>query len=196
MDYNTCRPRLIIPEYGRMVQNMIDYACTLPDKATRQRCAEAIVNVMASFFPQRRMQTDFWHKLWDHLALMADYKLDIDYPFEVVRRSGKQQPPRIPYPQTRIKYRHYGHLLEELAGKLKDMPEGEERNQLAALVAGRMRRSLNDWNKDALDDAKIAADLADYTHGAIRFTPEDMPVAAGQDNRRAGGRVRRYRRSY
>ncbi len=195
MDYNTQRPRLQLPEYGRMVQEMVDYARTLPTKRQRQACAEAIVNVMANFAPQRRSQPDFWHKLWDHLALMADYQLDIDYPYEVMRRPDHMKPPRIPYPHTRIRYRHYGHLIEELAGKLKEMPAGKVRTQLAWLVAGQMRRSLNDWNKDALNDRKIAFDLAHYTDGVIQLSPEELGAAARENNRR-NGRLRRGRRNY
>lgn len=195
MDYNTQRPKLLLPEYGRIVQEMVDYARTLPEKAQRQACAETIVSVMASFAPGRRQQPDFWHKLWDHLALMADYGLDIDYPYEIVRRTDQTKPARLPYPQTRIRYRHYGHLIEELTRKLKEMPEGEERSQLAWLVAGQMRRSLNDWNKDALSDRKVAADLAVYTDGTVRLTADELS-ATGAGMARRVSRARRNRRNF
>lgn len=195
MDYNTQRPKLLLPEYGRIVQEMVDYARTLPEKAQRQACAETIVSVMASFAPGRRQQPDFWHKLWDHLALMADYELDIDYPYEIVRRTDQTKPARLPYPQTRIRYRHYGHLIEELTRKLKEMPEGEERSQLAWLVAGQMRRSLNDWNKDALSDRKVAADLAAYTDGTVRLTADELS-ATGTGMARRVSRARRNRRNF
>ena len=195
MDYNTQRPKLLLPEYGRIVQEMVDYARTLPEKAQRQAGAETIVSVMASFAPGRRQQPDFWHKLWDHLALMADYELDIDYPYEIVRRTDQTKPARLPYPQTRIRYRHYGHLIEELTRKLKEMPEGEERSQLAWLVAGQMRRSLNDWNKDALSDRKVAADLAAYTDGTVRLTADELS-ATGAGMARRVSRARRNRRNF
>lgn len=195
MDYNTQRPKLLLPEYGRIVQEMVDYAKTLPEKTQRQACAEAIVGVMASFASGRRQQPDFWHKLWDHLALMANYELDIDYPYEIVRRTDQARPTRLPYPQTRIRYRHYGHLIEELTRKLKEMPEGEERSQLAWLVAGQMRRSLNDWNKDALSDRKVAADLAAYTDGVVRITADELSATATGMVRRMN-RTRRNRRNF
>lgn len=195
MDYNTQRPKLLLPEYGRIVQEMVDYAKTLPEKTQRQACAEAIVGVMASFASGRRQQPDFWHKLWDHLALMANYELDIDYPYEIVRRIDQARPARLPYPQTRIRYRHYGHLIEELTRKLKEMPEGEERSQLAWLVAGQMRRSLNDWNKDALSDRKVAADLAAYTDGVVRITADELSATATGMVRRMN-RTRRNRRNF
>ena len=195
MDYNTQRPKLLLPGYGRIVQEMVDYAKTLPEKTQRQACAEAIVGVMASFASGRRQQPDFWHKLWDHLALMANYELDIDYPYEIVRRTDQARPARLPYPQTRIRYRHYGHLIEELTRKLKEMPEGEERSQLAWLVAGQMRRSLNDWNKDALSDRKVAADLAAYTDGVVRITADELSATATGMVRRMN-RTRRNRRNF
>lgn len=195
MDYNTQRPKLLLPEYGRIVQEMVDYAKTLPEKTQRQACAEAIVGVMASFASGRRQQPDFWHKLWDHLALMANYELDIDYPYEIVRRTDQARPARLPYSQTRIRYRHYGHLIEELTRKLKEMPEGEERSQLAWLVAGQMRRSLNDWNKDALSDRKVAADLAAYTDGVVRITADELSATATGMVRRMN-RARRNRRNF
>lgn len=195
MDYNTQRPKLLLPEYGRIVQEMVDYAKTLPEKTQRQACAEAIVGVMASFASGRRQQPDFWHKLWDHLALMANYELDIDYPYEIVRRTDQARPTRLPYSQTRIRYRHYGHLIEELTRKLKEMPEGEERSQLAWLVAGQMRRSLNDWNKDALSDRKVAADLAAYTDGVVRITADELSATATGMVRRMN-RTRRNRRNF
>lgn len=199
MDYNTQRPRLILPEYGRLVQNMVDYAVGLTDRAQRQALAETIVNVMAGFFPAGRSQPDFRHKLWDHLALMSGYRLDVDYPYPITPKQADTAPKRLPYPQSRIKYRHYGLLIEELTRKLKEMPEGEERRQLALLVAGQMKRSLSEWNKDALNDRKIVDDLARYTDGAVVLEPEDIQPARGavpQASRAAGRMNKRYKRNF
>lgn len=199
MDYNTQRPRLVLPEYGRLVQNMVDYAVGLTDRAQRQALAETIVNVMAGFFPAGRSQPDFRHKLWDHLALMSDYRLDVDYPYPITPKQADTAPKRLPYPQSRIKYRHYGLLIEELTRKLKEMPEGEERRQLALLVAGQMKRSLSEWNKDALNDRKIVDDLARYTDGAVVLEPEDIQPARGavpQASRAAGRMNKRYKRNF
>ena len=199
MDYNTQRPRLVLPEYGRLVQNMVDYAVGLTDRAQRQALAETIVNVMAGFFPAGRSQPDFRHKLWDHLALMSGYRLDVDYPYPITPKQADTAPKRLPYPQSRIKYRHYGLLIEELTRKLKEMPEGEERRQLALLVAGQMKRSLSEWNKDALNDRKIVDDLARYTDGAVMLEPEDIQPARGavpQASRAAGRMNKRYKRNF
>ena len=199
MDYNTQRPRLVLPEYGRLVQNMVDYAVGLTARAQRQALAETIVNVMAGFFPAGRSQPDFRHKLWDHLALMSGYRLDVDYPYPITPKQADTAPKRLPYPQSRIKYRHYGLLIEELTRKLKEMPEGEERRQLALLVAGQMKRSLGEWNKDALNDRKIVDDLARYTDGAVVLAPEDIQPARGavpQASRAAGRMNKRYKRNF
>lgn len=199
MDYNTQRPRLVLLEYGRLIQNMVDYAVGLTDRAQRQALAETIVNVMAGFFPAGRSQPDFRHKLWDHLALMSGYRLDVDYPYPITPKQADTAPKRLPYPQSRIKYRHYGLLIEELTRKLKEMPEGEERRQLALLVAGQMKRSLSEWNKDALNDRKIVDDLARYTDGAVVLEPEDIQPARGavpQASRAAGRMNKRYKRNF
>lgn len=168
MEYNTQRKRLPMPEYGRGIQNMVDYALTIESRDERQRCANTIVSIMGNMFPQFREVPDFKHKLWDHLAVMSDYKLDIDYPYEIEKKDswGKKPQPMV-YPMQRIRYRHYGYLLETLLKKLKDMPEGEERDALLQIVADQMKRSLVNWNKDGMDDAKIAADIALYTDGKV-----------------------------
>ena len=101
MEYNTQRKKMELPEYGRSVQNMVDHALTIEDRAERQRCANTIVNIMGSMFPHLRDVTDFKHKLWDHLAIMADFKLDIDYPFEIVKKEELvMRPERWPIPMA------------------------------------------------------------------------------------------------
>ena len=173
MIYNTQRKKLPMPEYGRGIQNMVDYALTLKDRGERQRCANTIVSIMGNMFPHLRDVPDFKHKLWDHLAAMADYQLDIDYPFGMApEKPAANRPAPLAYPMKKIRYRHYGYLLETLMKKLPDMPEGLMRDELVLLVAGQMKRSLGNWNKDAMDDDKIALDLENYTHGAIHLDRE------------------------
>lgn len=167
-----------MPEYGRGIQNMVDHALTLTDRAERQRCAHTIVSIMGNMFPHLRDVPDFKHKLWDHLAIMADYKLDIDYPYEITKSEllmSKPQP--MVYPMKRIRYRHYGFLLETLLRQMKDMPEGEERDALTQMVADQMKRSLFNWNKDAMEDDKIAADVAYYTDGKVKLDLEHFRFA-------------------
>ena len=177
MQYNTQQPRLPMPEYGRSVQNMVNHALTITDREERQRCANTIIKIMGNMYPLLRDLPDFKQKLWDHLAIMADFKLDIDYPYEIVQPNTlNSAPERIPYSNGRIRYRHYGFFLERLIKKAMEMPEGEERAQLVHLIAIQMRKNFITWNKDSVEIQKLISDLEDYTHGAIRLTEEDLEI--------------------
>ncbi len=184
LKYNTQQRTLPMPEYGRSVQNMVDYALTIEDRAERQRCANTIIAIMGGMFPQLRDIPDFKHKLWDHLAIMSDFRLDIDYPYEVVKRSYlNEKPDPIPYQSSRIRYRHYGRLLEVLIQKIVDYPEGEAKQRLLEMTANFMKKEYVEWNKEMIDDTKIFQDIADYTHGKIQLTEADlqlMDLSGGQ----------------
>ncbi len=169
MKYNTQQKTLPLPEYGRSIQNMVDHALTIEDRQQRQRCANTIINIMGNMFPHLRDVPDFKHKLWDHLAIMAGFTLDIDYPYEIVKKDELYtKPDSIPYPYSRIRYKHYGRMLESLIAKAIEFPEGEEKNHLIALIANHMRKSFITWNKETVDESKIFDDLAEYTKGSIR----------------------------
>ena len=164
-----------LPEYGRSVQNMVDHALTIEDREERQRCANTIVNIMGGMFPHLRDVPDFKHKLWDHLAIMADFKLDIDYPFEIVKREElDMKPGKISYPDKAIRYRHYGRFLESMIKKLSEMEEGEEKQALLQLLAVQMKKNLNNWNKEGIEDQKIVDDLREYSNGAIDLKVENL----------------------
>ena len=153
MRYNTEEKRLALPEYGRNIQNMVDYCVTIQDREERKRCANAIINIMGNMFPHLRDVNDFKHILWDHLAIMADFKLDIDYPYEIVRKENLyNRPPRIPYNNNRIRYRHYGKTLELMINKATRLEPGPERSQLIRLLANQMKKSFLTWNKESVDD--------------------------------------------
>ena len=175
MEYNTQRKKMELPEYGRSVQNMVDHALTIEDREERQRCANTIVNIMGGMFPHLRDVPDFKHKLWDHLAIMSDFKLDIDYPFEIVKREElEMKPGKIAYPDKAIRYRHYGRFLESMIKKLSEMEEGEEKQALLQLLAVQMRKNLNNWDKEGIEDQKIVDDLREYSNGAIDLKVEDL----------------------
>ena len=170
-----------LPEYGRSVQNMVDHALTIEDREERQRCANTIVNIMGGMFPHLRDVPDFKHKLWDHLAIMADFKLDIDYPFEIVKREElDMKPGKISYPDKAIRYRHYGRFLESMIKKLSEMEEGEEKQALLQLLAVQMRKNLNNWNKEGIEDQKIVDDLREYSNGTIDLKVEDLRLSDQQ----------------
>lgn len=175
MEYNTQQRRLPLPEYGRSVQNMVDHALTITDREERQHCAQTIINIMGNMFTHLRDVPDFKHKLWDHLAIMADFKLDIDYPYEVVKKENlNSRPQSLSYPDTRIRYRHYGRMLEKLIQKLSDYDEGEEKKHLIMLVANQMKKNFQAWNKEVIDDKKIFEDLSYYSKGTIQLTEETI----------------------
>lgn len=179
MQYNTQQKRMPLPEYGRSVQNMVDYAITIPDRAERQRCANTIVSIMGGMFPQLRDLPDFKHKLWDHLAIMSDFKLDIDYPFEIVRKEKLEtKPDPISYPHTKIRYRHYGRTLEVLLKKACEMPDGDEKQNLVALICNHMKKNYITWNKDTVDDRKVAEDLYELSNGRLTLTDDLIRLMA------------------
>ena len=181
MEYNTQRKKMELPEYGRSVQNMVDHALTIEDREERQRCANTIINIMGGMFPHLRDVPDFKHKLWDHLAIMSDFKLDIDYPFEIVKKEDLvMKPEKIAYSNGAIRYRHYGHFLEELVKKASEVKDEEERKALIKLLAIQMKKSLNNWNKDGMEDQKIVDDLWEYSNGIIDLKVEDLQMNEAQ----------------
>jgi hypothetical protein len=170
LDYNTQREKLVLPEYGRDIQKMVDHAMTLPTKEERQQCAESIVAIMGRMYPQNGDRKMREQKLWDHLALMSNFQLDIDYPYDVSEAKNiTTKPAPMGYPMRDIPVRHYGSMVFELFQKLKTMEPGEERDALVCLTANQMKRSLLQWSRGSADDAKVAADLAHYTDGVIQL---------------------------
>ena len=198
-NYNTQRKKMALPEYGRSVQNMVDHALTIEDRAERQRCANTIVNIMGGMFSQLREVPDFKHKLWDHLAIMSDFKLDIDYPYEIVRPDYLNvKPDRIPYSSGKIRYRHYGRAIEQLIQKAVEMPEGEERDQLIALTASHMKKDYITWNKDTVEDQKIYDDIYEMSGGAIRLSDENfhLGITAPQQHQQPQRQFQQQRKRY
>jgi hypothetical protein len=170
LDYNTQRERIKLNEYGREIQQMVDYCVTIPDREERQACAEAIIDTMRKMNPSDQNINDRMQTLWDHLALMSDFKLDIDYPVEITtaeQMASKPEP--VAYPNTRIPVRHYGRALFELFETLKTMEPGEERDTLVRMTANQMKRCLLLWGHGNGDDEKVADDLARFTDGAIQL---------------------------
>ena len=199
MKYNTQEKNLPLPEYGRAVQKMVDHALTIEDRAERQRCADTIIAVMGNMFPMLRDMPDFKHKLWDHLAVMSDFKLDIDYPYEVVKPEDMHAiPQRIPYPKGAIRYRHYGRCIEEMMKKVCTMPEGEERSELLRLIAAQMKKEYVLWNKDNVEDSKIIEDIIEYSSGQICLSENELnlgiyraPAQQNNNNKNKGKNQRR-----
>lgn len=170
LDYNTQREKLVLPEYGREIQSMVDHAVGIKDRAERQHCAESIIAIMDRMFPDGADAEEHHRKLWDHLAIMSGFKLDIDYPFAVKQAEDiAKRPDPMDYPKTRIPVRHYGSMMFELFDRLKNMEPGKERDELVKLTANQMRRDLAQWSHGSCDEEKVAADLARFTDGKIHL---------------------------
>jgi len=170
LDYNTQREKLLMPEYGREIKKMVDHAVSLPTKEERQLCAETIIRLMENKNPQVQESANAEQALWDHLYLMSQKQLDIDWPFDVSEAEkilSKPQP--MAHPTGGARMRHYGRLIEDLFEKLKTMPEGDERDELVRLTANQMKRNLAAWGHGSMDDEKVADDLARFTDGKIQL---------------------------
>lgn len=176
MDYNTQQKRLVLPEYGRNIQNMVDYCVAIKDAEERKKCAYAIIDIMGSMFPHLRDVSGFKHILWDHLAIMSGFKLDIEYPYEVVKEEDLMSPPeQLEYSRPTMKYRHYGKILEKMVKIASEMEEGEKRDQFIKLVAIQMKKSYGQWNKGA-DDTKILEDLYELSEGKINLLDDNYSI--------------------
>lgn len=159
-DYNTSRPRLILPEYGRNIQKMVDHILSIPDREERNRLAQAVIIIMGNMNPHLRDINDFKHKLWDHLAIMSEFKLDIDYPYEIPQpEEFTEKPRRVKYANSDIRYRHYGRIVESLIQEAVKLPEGEDKDTLTKLIANHMKKSYLAWNRDSVTDEIIFSDL-------------------------------------
>jgi hypothetical protein len=170
MEYNTDLPHLIISEYGRNIQKMIDFAVTVEDREERNRVAQAIINVMGQLNPHLRDVTDFKHKLWDHIFIISDFKLEVDSPYPMpTRETFQTKPDRVPYPADAIRYKHYGKTVESLIAKAKEYPEGEEKNVLVEQIANLMKRSYLTWNRDSVNDEVILEQLSELSKGQLKL---------------------------
>ncbi len=193
LNYNTNQKQLILPEYGRNIQRMVDHCLAIEDRDERTRCAHTIVRAMGNLFPELR-QEENRHKLWDHLMIMADFNLDIDFPCEVIQAADlKTGPDVVPYPQNRFNMRQYGILTRRMIDEAAEMPEGPERDEAVMLLANNMKKQMLAVNPDGVEDAKIFADLAELSAGRVLLSPEtthlcefniELPPAKGKKKKK------------
>lgn len=182
MDYPTLHGKLIMPEYGRNIQQMIKHAMSIEDREERTRCVNSIINTMGNLFPYLRDVNDFKHKLWDHIAIMSDFQLDIDYPYEIVKPENLyNRPDKVPYQSSRMHYQHYGKTLERMIERVADYEEGEERNELIRLIANHMKKCFLTWNKEVVDNKKIFEDLRELSNGKLDFTDDSFKLIEARD---------------
>jgi hypothetical protein len=206
MEYNTQRPKMSIPEYGRSVQKMIDYACTVEDRAERTKIAKSIIKVMEQLAPHLRDLEEFEHKLWAHLYIMSEFKLDVDSPYGMPSpESFFSRPDVVPYPQSRIRYGHYGKTIQLLIAKASAMDDGDEKKAFTREIGNLMKRMYLTWNRDTVSDEVIIQHLQELsgnklqlqdaselqsTADLLRQRPTAQPVSQN-----TGGQHRKKRRN-
>ncbi len=182
MEYRVKRKQLVLPEYGRHIQQMVDYALTIEDKEERTKTAHGIVSVMGRMSPRLKEMDDFKNKLWDHLIIMSDYQLDIDNPYPAPEQEDKDvKPKNIPYETRNTQDRQYGLMTIRLIEKAKELENEEERKSLIIMIANHMKKALHMWNKDAISDEIVIQDLERLSGGALAF-PENVSLHEIRNN--------------
>jgi uncharacterized protein DUF4290 len=169
-DYNSTRNKLILSEYGRNVQNMVKYIVALPTKEERNRYAQVVIDLMGFLNPHLRDVADFKHKLWDHLHIISDFKIDVDSPYPKPSIEAIHlKPERLKYPHQRIRYKHYGKTIELMIEKAKSIEEPERRQHMVQAIANFMKMAYVQWNKDSVADESILADLRELSKGELKI---------------------------
>jgi len=181
LEYNSDRPNLIIPEYGRHLQKLVDHCISLEDDAERNKMARAIVDVMGNLQPHLRDVPDFKHKLWDQLFIMSDFKLKADSPYPQPSREELQaKPESLPYPKTASKYRFYGNNIQTMIDVANSWEENEQREGLVYVIANHMKKCYLNWNKDTVDDDVIFKHLFELSDGKIDLRNSEEKLAESQ----------------
>lgn len=190
LTYNTSREDLKIPEYGRNIRNMITYAISVADREERNKVASAIISVMGQLNPHLRDVEDFTHKLWDHLFIISDFKLDVDSPYPIPDKNIiEEKPDLLSYSKDRIKYAYYGKSVMLFINEAISKPEGEEKDALTVLIANHMKKAFLTWNKDYVEDEVIIAHLKELSKGQLTLkdpslikSVEELSVGSSGNN--------------
>lgn len=160
MEYNTTREMMVIPEYGRNVQRMIQFACTIEDREQRNKAAKFIINVMGQLNPSVKESGDYKHKLWDHLYIIADFKLDVDAPYPPPPPlSLSTKPETLSYHDKEIEFKHYGKNIALMIEKATEYEDGPEKDALVIAIANHMKKSYLNWNRESVNDELIELHL-------------------------------------
>jgi hypothetical protein len=182
MEYNTTREKLVIPEYGRNVQKLIDYTVNIKDKDERTRMAYLVVNIMAQMNPQVRESGDYKRKLWDHMFIISDFKLDVDAPYPVPSPDQlTEKPTPIEYKENEIAYRHYGMKVELIIKKAREYEDGEEKDALVKTIANHLKKSYLNWNRDSVNDELIHQHLSELSEGKLKLSENEQLTATSEN---------------
>ncbi|NND64297.1 MAG: DUF4290 domain-containing protein [Flavobacteriaceae bacterium] len=181
IEYNTEREHLIIPEYGRHIQKMVNHALSLEDREARNKCAKSIISVMGNLNPHLRDVPDFQHKLWDQLFIIADFKLDVDSPYpKPSREELAERPEPLNYPQNHPKYRFYGNNIKRMIDVANGWEDGDMKDGLVITIANHMKKCFLNWNKDTVEDEVIFEHLFELSEGKINLRGSDEDLSDAQ----------------
>lgn len=201
MEYNTTRNQLVMKEYGRHIQKMVDQLLLMEDRAVRQKNAEALIELMGILNPHLKNVEDFRHKLWDHLFFISDFKLDVDSPYPIPSRDElKAKPERLPYPKKYPRFNHLGRNIEVVIDKALKEDNPEKKQGFANAIAYYMKLTYSNWHKELMHDDAIQAELSSITKGELEFNNRPF-VKHRTDNRGdrddygSGGR-NQYRKNF
>lgn len=190
LEYNAERPHMIIPEYGRHLQKLIDQATAIEDREERNKAAKYIIQVMGSLNPHLRDVPDFQHKLWDHIFIMSDFRLDVDSPYPIPSREVLQlKPDVLKYPQNFPKYRYYGNNIKYMIDIANKWEEGEMKNALVKVIANHMKKSYLSWNKDTVTDEVIFEHLYELSDGKLNLMQSSEELLNTTDLMRTNKRI-------
>ena len=172
MEYNTTRESLVLPEYGRNVQMMAEHLLTIPDKANRTEAAKELIAIMINMNPSVRETKDYKQKMWDYLAQLCDFKLDVDFPFPISKLVDAEKPERLQYNMNEIRCRHYGYTVERMIQAACDMESSEERDALVHMIANNMKRNYVIWNQKSVTDEIVINDLIRLSKGRLNLASD------------------------
>jgi hypothetical protein len=202
MEYNTEREHLIIPEYGRHVQRMIAHATSLTDKAEQQKCVDAIIAFMGQMNPHLRDVKEFTHKLWDHLHIMSDFKLDVKSPYPKPEiEKLEERPEKMTYPGNKIKFSYYGNTIQTMIEEGLKM-EGEEKTIMTGMIANQMKKSYILFNESSVDNNMIRLHLKQMSNNQLTLADDfefirSASVRLGiSSNKKSNGKKKNYKKNY
>lgn len=179
MEYNTTRTHLILPEYGRNVQNMISHAMEIADREERNRAAQAIIEVMGQLNPHLRDVDDYRHKLWAHLFIMSDFQLDVDSPYEIPKKESFLEKPKLmPYPKSKIKYGHYGQYTQKILKKAHEVTDEKEKAYLTNAMGNFMKKQFLTHNNSAVENSVIGEKLHELSDGVLTMENPDEELTS------------------
>lgn len=189
LEYNAERPHLIIPEYGRHLQKLIDFAVDITDREERNKMARYIITIMGNMNPHLRDVPDFQHKLWDQIFIMSNFKLEVDSPYPIPSPEVLElKPPQMGYPQRYPKYRFYGNNIGGMIDVANSWEEGEMKSALIKVIANHMKKSYLSWNKDTVKDEVIFEHLFEMSGGKINLLQSSEELVHSHDLMRTNKR--------